>query len=451
MAGASSFTFRPDIDADLQRFFIETFVDSDSDDDELEFEGFTDEDIRGRPVDLVNSGRDHEVVADTHAGWASVDGDGPVCAPFTGGHRFCRVVSDDPSPLEFFNCFFDDVMWDVLVQQTNLYAQNRLATDALRHQSRMQKWVPVTVSEMKVFIAVVMSMGLNGKADLESYWSTDDVLQIPFYSKVMTRDRFLLILSNLHISDNNNRAVDDPLAKVRPFLSMIQHTFIDVYTPGRDISFDEATCPWKGRLRFKVYNPNKPNKFGIKLYQANESSTSYTIAFDIYTGKNEGPNLCHDMAELVGVDAEANTTTKLVVGLLASCGLLDKGHHIYLDNYYTSPELFDELQLHNTYACGTVRRNRRDVPKAMTVVKKISQGDAIFRRRNGLLAVKFHDKRDVNMLSTIHSADAVRVVSRDRSVVTKPTCIADYTRLMRGVDLSDQLGQYYTLIRRTIK
>ena len=148
--------------------------------------------------------------------------------------------------------------------------------------SRMKKWVPVSVSEMKVFIAVVTSIGLNGKADVELYWSTDDVRQIPFYSKVMTRDRFLLILSNLHISDNNNRAVDDPLSKVRSFPSMIQRTFVDVYTPGRDISFDEATCPWKGRLRFKVYNPNKPNKFGIKSYQANEFATGYTIAFDMH-------------------------------------------------------------------------------------------------------------------------------------------------------------------------
>ena len=43
------------------------------------------------------------------------------------------------------------------------------------------------------------------------------------------------------------------------------------------------------------------------------------------------------------------------------------------------------------------------------------------------------------------------VVRRDGLVVTKSTCIADYTRLMGGVDLSDQLDQYYTLIRHTIK
>ena len=164
---------------------------------------------------------------------------------------------------------------------------------------------------------------------------------------------------------------------MRPFLSMVQRTFRDVYTPGRDISVDEATCPWKGRLHFKVYNPNKPAKFGIKLYQVNDSSNGYTIAFDIYTGKNDGSNLCDDMAELVGVDPEFTTATKLVVGLLASCGLLYKGHHVYLDNYYTSPELYDELHLHNTYACGTVRRNRRDVPKALSQVK-VTQGEAIF-------------------------------------------------------------------------
>ena len=180
-----------------------------------------------------------------------------------------------------------------------------------------------------------------------------------------------------------------------------------------------------------MYNPNKPSKFGIKLYQANESATGYTIAFEIYTGKNAGPSMTVDMAEFVGVSPEANTTTKLVVGLLASCGLLNKGYHIYRDNYYTSPELYDELRTHDTYACGTVRRNKKDVPNAFSQVR-LPQGEVIFRRRDGLLAVKYRDKRDVHMLPTIHVADAVKIRKRDDTFVTKPTCIADYTALMGG-------------------
>jgi hypothetical protein len=37
--------------------------------------------------------------------------------------------------------------------------------------------------------------------------------------------------------------------------------FPDVYSPERDLSFDEAICAWKGNLRFKVYNPAKPTRF----------------------------------------------------------------------------------------------------------------------------------------------------------------------------------------------
>ena len=54
MARLNSSAFLPSIDADLQRFFNEYFIDTDSDDDDVEFEGFTPNDIRGRPVYLIN-------------------------------------------------------------------------------------------------------------------------------------------------------------------------------------------------------------------------------------------------------------------------------------------------------------------------------------------------------------------------------------------------------------
>ena len=51
------------IDADLQRFFKEYFVDTDLDDDDVEFESFTPEDIRGLPVDLINSCRNRPIAS----------------------------------------------------------------------------------------------------------------------------------------------------------------------------------------------------------------------------------------------------------------------------------------------------------------------------------------------------------------------------------------------------
>ena len=58
-------TFKSSIDADLQHFFNENFVDTDSDDDDVEFKGFTPEDIRGRPVYLINSCRDRQIASES--------------------------------------------------------------------------------------------------------------------------------------------------------------------------------------------------------------------------------------------------------------------------------------------------------------------------------------------------------------------------------------------------
>jgi hypothetical protein len=96
------------------------------------------------------------------------------------------------------------------------------------------------------------------------------------------------------------------------------------------------------------------------------------------------------------------------------------------------------LDLLNTYACGTVRTNRKGVPKAFTAVKRMKQGDGIFRRKGNLLAVKFHDKRDIHMLTTFHEAKLLVTdrVNKNNEPVVKPNTIIDYCKYMGGVDVS---------------
>ena len=42
--------------------------------------------------------------------------------------------------------------------------------------------------------------------------------------------------------------------------------------------------------------------------------------------------------------------------------LLDKGYHLYIDNWYTSIPLLKFLFNHSTLACGTIRSNRKGFP-----------------------------------------------------------------------------------------
>ena len=123
-----------------------------------------------------------------------------------------------------------------------------------------------------------------------------------------------------------------------------------------------------------------------------------------------------------------------------------------MDNYYTSPELFEELHFRETYACGTVRANRKGLPEAPKI-SKLKKGDGHFQRNRPVLAIRWCDKRAFFMLSTIHDAKMVERNNPDfegRQVV-KPKCVVDYCHFMGGVDLADQVMSYYSFLRRTVK
>ncbi|GFO13151.1 PiggyBac transposable element-derived protein 4-like [Plakobranchus ocellatus] len=62
---------------------------------------------------------------------------------------------------------------------------------------------------------------------------------------------------------------------------------------------------------------------------------------------------------------EENVTHNLVIRLLQEARLLYSGHHVGMDNYFSSPKLFLELFRANTKATGTVRSNGKGLPKAI--------------------------------------------------------------------------------------
>ena len=181
---------------------------------------------------------------------------------------------------------------------------------------------------MKVFFVLVIRMGTVRKSNLEDYWSTNEVSVTPFFIQYMSKDRFLLISSNLYIVDNDTDDRSDKLFKVRPFLSMLQNN-CEKYKPERDLSFDEGLCPFKGRVSFSVYNPMKPNRFGIKLFQFYEASSGYCVGIDVYHGQTD----CAQYVEALDMNCDDLTqTTKIVLGMLSKVGLHRKGQHIYMDS-----------------------------------------------------------------------------------------------------------------------
>ena len=291
-----------------------------------------------------------------------------------------------------------------------------------------------------IFWALCMLMGIIGKPVTQLYWSTRKILLTPFFGQTMTRDRFQLLLRYLHFSNNADAKPRDdpnfdPLCKLRPFYNAVTSAFQRVFTPFRSISIDEALIRFYGCLSFKTYNPRKPAKYGMKAYKICDTS-GYTWKFQLYTGKSK------DGAGIVD----------LVLSMMA--GLLHKGYRLYMDNWYSSASLFSTLFQKGTHACGTVRMNRKGLPKNLKPQQKMKKGDSVFKREKETIAMLWHDKRDVSMISTMHSSSFSDTGKKDRATgeaIRKPQIVLDYNKYMGGVDLSDFLTNTYADMRKTLK
>jgi len=96
---------------------------------------------------------------------------------------------------------------------------------------------------------------------------------------------------------------------------------------------------------------------------------------------------------------------------------LNCGRVLCTDNWYTSMELVEQLQAHDTHLVGTYRKNRKNLPREV-VQAKLKKGEikAMSETRTGTIALKWKDKRDVFVLSTTHGLD-MQPVQRRRNTV----------------------------------
>ena len=112
----------------------------------------------------------------------------------------------------------------------------------------------------------------------------------PFYKnnfvpRIMSRNRFQLLLRFVHFADNQGEAVDDRLSKVRKLLEILEKNFTKCRRPGETIAIDETMVHWRGRLIFRQYNPGKAHKYGVKIYKLCDQE-GYTYTSYVNAGKD---------------------------------------------------------------------------------------------------------------------------------------------------------------------
>jgi Transposase IS4 len=369
-----------------------------------------------------------------------------------GGRRVGpNIPSNCDEPLDYFKLFFTDELISSIVDNTNKYANNAIKKTQLTKNSLWNSWRDVNEEEFRAFLGVILNMGVRPHPNLQDYFSTSFTAYTPFFRSVFKRDRFLQIFWMLHLKTNEadeNQTLERRVEKVNGFMQHLDIKFREHMIPRKQIVVDESVVNFKGRVCFMTYNPNKPNKWGIRIYILADSGSGYIYSFVPYYGSLTTNNL---------IRPDLTFTSRIVLHLYNNLLISipgAEGYHMFTDRLYTNLQLGEEFLKLKAHLTGTIMMNRKNIPLSIKNAK-VKPGETIACVKNNQLLLAWKDKRIVTMYTNFYSNDN-KIVKRiirggEEEIIAKPDMVINYTKYMGGVDTADQYTAAYPFLRKTLK
>lgn len=349
-----------------------------------------------------------------------------------------RVLPTNTRPIRYFEKFFTDEVFELIITETNRYAS----------QNNVIGWTILDIKELKAFLGILIIMGYNILPTFELYWSSDPEFRVDEIASTMTFRRFKQILRCLHLNDNAKQPARfspeyDKLFKIRPLLTLINTAFQENAHNSSSQSIDESMILFKGRSSLKQYMPMKPIKRGFKVWCRCDSSTGYLYEFEIYTGKD---------GDRVEDNLGGKVVTKLTEKLKGMAAV-----HVTFDNFFCGYDIMNYLHVNGISASATVRRQRADLPKLVKSKRKLrlTKGQYKWRVKENVAFVIWQDTKEVLfMTNAFHPMDNVTSLSRkgrdgSKTNVVCPAVVKEYTKRMGGVDQFDHIKGTYSVGRRS--
>jgi len=158
--------------------------------------------------------------------------------------------------------------------------------------------------------------------------------------------RFRFLLRSIRFDDvttRQERCVIDKLAPIRNFHSAFVANCQRAYNVGESVTIDEMLVSFRGRCSFIQYMPQKPAKYGEKIYSMCDSQTYYTYNMLIYCGtQHPGPFVTSNKP----FDIVKNLTEPLK----------HTNRNVTTDNWFSSYSLAEYLLSVGLTFLGTLRK-----------------------------------------------------------------------------------------------
>uniref|UniRef100_A0A9J8C7C7 PiggyBac transposable element-derived protein domain-containing protein n=1 Tax=Cyprinus carpio carpio TaxID=630221 RepID=A0A9J8C7C7_CYPCA len=410
-------------------------------DEASETEDDTEFDPDYHSTDEEESEEESEVTADTEMAYKSKNGNISWTSKTPSqrqrgripAHRIIRMT---PGPTRLacayaedirstFELFFPDDIKQILIKMTNLEGKRVFGA----------AWKNLDWTDLQAFLGLLILAGVyrSHHEAMCSLWhrvSGRAIFRATMPLKTFTD------LSRVFCFYKKDEELDqkksDKLAPVRIIWDKWVQRLPLLYNPGPNVTVDECLVRFRGRCPFKQYMPSKPGKYGIKIWAACDSRSSYAWNLQIYTGK--------------AVDGKSEKNQGMRVVLDMTDGL--EGHTITCDNFFTSYALGQELLRRKMTMIGTVRSNKPELPPALLSMKNRTRLSSMFAFTDTHTLVSYCPRKNKNVLlmSTLHRDD--KVSDKDHK---KPEIILDYNHTKGGVDNLDKLVATYTCQRKTAR
>ncbi|KAJ0132543.1 Uncharacterized protein HZ326_24374 [Fusarium oxysporum f. sp. albedinis] len=362
---------------------------------------------------------------------------------------------------------------------TNSWVSHRLeqhedGTQGLHPQSRLLAWKPTSTKEIHVWLATLMYMRIHKAPKIEDYWKVlkpKDICPVHPVVKWMSYNRFQLLPRHLHIYDPLTLNIDDmgfygrTFSRVHTWSDHIQHISTVFYIPGTSIAVDECMVRFLGRPLETTTIPSKPIPTGFKVWTV--AQRGYFLRWIWHRPDRKfGPvgvrptyrrlpsqlRMMRQRRQLRERNTiHLNPTQAVVVALV---NLLPKStYHVFLDNLFSSCDLFRRLRQRGLWSHGHSPQELWHLQAPSdNKVNQIAWKDnalvlfltTVFKGNERLECIRKKpttDQMQARPIQRFFGDDPVKQISI-------PSIAAIYNNEMNAVDRGDQMRAYWGLDRR---
>nr|CAH7768586.1 unnamed protein product [Callosobruchus chinensis] len=342
-------------------------------------------------------------------------------------------AEDSATPEKVWSLLFDEEVIEELVICTN--RKMRTMSGQYNDETRTEM-KDVDAIEMKAFLGLLIYSAVfkSNHEDVRLLFATDGTGR-DIFRAVMSRERFTVLLASLRFDnpdDRNERQKTEPTAAISNVFQKFFKNSQKVYSLGANVCVDEMLIGFRGRCKFKMFMPQKPAKYGIKLMLLTDARTAYAYNGYIYSGKNS------DGVELTQSESKFAKPTQAVLRL--SKPIHGTNRNITADNWFSSIELVNTLKERKLTFVGTLKKNKREIPREFLPSRSKPQGSTMygFTKECTILSYVTKKNKAVLLVSSMHHGES-------NGPSGKPVIIEYYNNTKGGVDALDEKCAVYKL------